>query len=108
MSPINRWGTAAWFVPWKPITSLGSWITSRCFAFVRSTGISSPEDAAVIFVDRRQQRLDLRGRGQGVEAVELEVPVPPVDGPLAPGLRVMEADDREASPVRSEVGSPWR
>lgn len=40
--------------------------------------------------------------------MELEVPVPPIDGPLATGLRVLEADDREPSPVRSEVGSPGR
>src|SRR5215210_6879204 len=108
MSPARRRGRAAWFVPWNPITSLGSSITSPCIASVRSTELSSPEDAAVVLLDRRQQRLDLRRGGQRIETMELEVPVPPVHGPLATGLRVMNADDREPGPVRSEVGSPWR
>ena len=106
-SPANRRRTAAWLVPWKPnftgeldhVTLLWFRLVDRAVISRRCRcGLPQPPPAASRSA----------ATGQRIETVELEVPVPPVHGPLATRFRVMEADDREPSPVGSEIGPPRR
>ena len=64
---------------------------------------SSPEDGVGVFVVVAEKVLDAGAGVQGLVAVELQVPVAPVQRPEAGGRGVVQGCDREPGPLGAEV-----
>jgi len=66
----------------------------------------SPEDGIGTCVEVVEEVLEAWAGLEGLVAVELEVPVAPVQRPEAGGLCVVQACDREPGPLGAEVVGP--
>ncbi len=75
-----------------------------CSASSTPSHPSQPEDARRSAVDLVDQLAHFHGRFDAVVAVEAQVAVSPVERPRPRGLGVAQPGDRQATPLRTEVG----